>query len=478
MPMKEFYLGQLAEKDEQHRAEVETLKQQITDLKAEIIRQAGAYQQVEENGKQGVELQENKAIAKIDTNYHALNDYMQQQIKKANTHQPMKDEYELNIFNSFTAKLVYHIDGGLAHRPSEKPKADKKDDLVEAVYSALEMLNSEIEDHPVFSVDNFLEGLYRTDQTVGSLYDLLFKSDHDGRYHRIELLRPFAPIQKLRTSVIEPQKQTINMIIPLSGRLEKFYNFMERFEEICIKTDKNVFLTIVYFGQEGLDEIHTTLQGISIKNNYKQFKLINLEGDFSRGRGLEEGVKSWHGENVLLFFCDVDIAFSSDFLERCRIHSQPGKKVYYPIVFSLYNPAIVYEDQVVIPLEEDQLRIHKDTGFWRDFGYGMTCQFRSDFVNIKGFDMDIKGWGMEDVHLYRKYLHSNLSIIRVPDRGIFHLYHIKNCDPELTTEQYKACIGSKALNEASHTQLGMLAFKAELQAQLEQSKAKQVAQQK
>lgn len=83
-----------------------------------------------------------------------------------------------------------------------------------------------------------------------------------------------------------------------------------------------------------------------------------------------------------------------------------------------------------------------------------------------GFDLEVKGWGVEDVHLYRKYLRSDMIVIRTPVSSLFHLWHEKQCADELTPEQYRMCIQSKAMNEASHSHLGMLVFREEIETHL------------
>ncbi|XP_036684609.1 chondroitin sulfate N-acetylgalactosaminyltransferase 2 isoform X2 [Balaenoptera musculus] len=329
----------------------------------------------------------------------------------------------------------------------------------------LEFLHSQIDKAEV-SIGAKLPSYYRTERDKGTLYELFFKKADLMEYRHVTLFRPFGPLMKVKSEMIDITRSIINIIVPLAERTEAFAQFMQNFRDVCIHQDKRIHLTVVYFGKEGLSKVKSILESVTSESNFHNYTLVSLNEEFNRGRGLNVGARAWDKGEVLMFFCDVDIYFSAEFLNSCRLNAEPGKKVFYPVVFSLYNPAIVYANLDVPPPVEQQLVHKKDSGFWRDFGFGMTCQYRSDFLTIGGFDMEVKGWGGEDVHLYRKYLHGDLIVIRTPVPGLFHLWHEKRCADELTPEQYRMCIQSKAMNEASHSHLGMLVFREEIEAHL------------
>ena len=388
----------------------------------------------------------------------------------------LHNEYEIVPFCRFTLHRIYLVDPGMGKRVIEKPIGFKKKELYEVIAHGLEKLNKD-RTTKLYTEDDFLDGIYRTEPSLGSHYELYFHdidADMESVYKEVVITRPFAPLQLVATKDVSTRTELINIVLPLAGRTEKFIAFMERFVQVCIKTDKRTFLTVVYFGTEGLNEVKTSVAKVTTDHSFKHIKLVTLNEPFSRGRGLQVGVQSWDRDDVLMFMCDVDIVFTNQFLERCRLNAAPGERVYYPMVFSLYNPTVVYNlHGLTVPKTKDQMTISKDTGFWRDFGFGMTCQYRSDFIDIHGFDEKITGWGMEDVLLYRKYVRSKIMVVRSTDSTIFHLWHEKKCDATLPWEQYRGCIRSKALNEASHAQLGMLAFKDEVmlrQAQAEHEK--------
>lgn len=60
------------------------------------------------------------------------------------------------------------------------------------------------------------------------------------------------------------------------------------------------------------------------EENFSNYTLIPVEEEFSRGRGLDIGAHAWKKGDVLMFFCDVDIHFTLEFLNTCRLHAAPS----------------------------------------------------------------------------------------------------------------------------------------------------------
>uniref|UniRef100_A0A7N8WY91 Hexosyltransferase n=1 Tax=Mastacembelus armatus TaxID=205130 RepID=A0A7N8WY91_9TELE len=461
-PGVKSYQVLLQEREEQHRLHISSLKKQIAQLKEALQERSQQLKGVQESLKRAAPSEGQEAGTRSQggglgeapgakSQQADLQEFLRSQLSKAEVTAGIKlpSEYAVVPFESFTLQRVYQLEMGLTRHPEEKPvRKDKREELGEVLETALHSLNTPTSEQDnrggaektqtskVYAPSDFIEGITRTEKDKGTLYELTFRGESSNEFRRLVLFRPFGPLMKVKNERLDTATVLINIIVPLSRRIDKFKQFMQNFREV----------------------------------NFKNYTLLQLDEEFSRGRGLDIGARAWKGGNVLLFFCDVDIYFTADFLNTCRLNTQPGKKVFYPVLFSQYNPTLIYGSPEHIPPVEQQLVIKKDTGFWRDFGFGMTCQYRSDFINIGGFDIDIKGWGGEDVHLYRKYLHSNLLVVRAPSRGLFHLWHEKHCADELPPDQYRMCMQSKAMNEASHGQLGMLFFRHEIEAHLRKQK--------
>ena len=252
-------------------------------------------------------------------------------------------------------------------------------------------------------------------------------------------------------SIDQTTQPYVNIILPLAGRLDAFKRFLTNFERIVLIRNEKVRLLIMYFPKQSSPSEHRRI----IKNYADKYSNLDVlwqsvKGDFSRGLALQLGVAQFNPDS-LLFFCDVDLAFDAEFLNRCRLNTVKGKRVYYPMVFSQFNQSISVAESQRESLQKGDFKmnaeLHKklrsDYGFWRMYGFGIVCVYGEDVNRVGGFDLRIKGWGLEDVILYEQFVASaRYDVIRTPDPGLVHIYHVSSCSTDLEASKLKACYAS------------------------------------
>ena len=271
--------------------------------------------------------------------------------------------------------------------------------------------------------------------------------------HYSHFQQNFGPLWKKALDKSFPFKPTIHFIVPLTGRFDTFVRFLNSFEEAFLNHELTVSLLIVYFPDVSSPEKHKNVfEDFRFRHPKVSLTWSEVLGEFSRARALEFGVRH-HSNESLLFFADVDLIFETEFYHRCQAGAVLGKQVYFPLMFSQFNPQIAYYNRSAPASKIGPKfsppgmtgRFTRRAGIWRKYSYGPVCVFAKDVIEVGGLNTTIRGWGLEDLNFYEKCLRHDLEVFRTPDLGLVHVYHAQtNClDPRMNSEQAKMCEDSR-----------------------------------
>lgn len=237
-------------------------------------------------------------------------------------------------------------------------------------------------------------------------------------------------------------QDTLHFIVPLMERLENFKRFLKSFESEFIIRNDPVKLLVVYF-PDAASPVEQKKVFDEYSKKYPSVEMIwlDVKGPFKRAVALQIGT-DYFGNSSLLYFCDVDLVIKREFADRCRINAVLGRRAYFPVMFSQFNPKIIFANKP----HPGHYYYAKEAGFWRWYSFGPVCAYAQDINESGGLNTALLGWGLEDVDLYEKFLkRPDIEIFRAPDPGLVHVYHPHaTCDPKSTEEQQAMCRAAQA----------------------------------
>ncbi|CAF1475031.1 unnamed protein product [Rotaria magnacalcarata] len=264
-------------------------------------------------------------------------------------------------------------------------------------------------------------------------------------------------INTITTSPIVP----IHMIVPVSGRLPTLKRLLTNFYQVVIHNNDtdllNIHLHVILMetAEDSGERMSTLADYIKKFIEDHQTSRIHLiqvnERNFTRGYARSYGASRFN-DTDLLFFIDLDMVFTRELFPRIRHHTILHKQVYFPIIFSQYDPN--YWETQLSPSNFSSFHFRDDTGYWRQYGFGMLGIYKADLKLSGNWNVEISGWGKEDVEIYDKLVQSpTLNVFRTIDTSLMHIFHTKECSTTLRDDQMKMCRGTKSITLGSQRTL-------------------------
>ena len=323
--------------------------------------------------------------------------------------------------------------------PSHQISNVERSDVTEVFHTVLD--SSEKDDVRVDSI------LYRLDPQRGIDYFLhTIQRDSDDRYQAkfLHALRESEPPRVTFLDEATYKTTKVNFVIPTPSISRAFQRFMISFENsfLARKPSELVgLLVILYSDGKFLNYGKDTFAVITLMDLYKKkypqadLRLISTRRPYSRKESIELASKEYPTFE-LLFLADIHIDFSQQFLERCRMNAQENQQVYFPAVFSPYNPANFYTSRIRSPYAT-RFQISEEQGSWMHESFHLTCVYNYDLAGVLELGEDLKEseWSLIDLFIgYRK-----LTIFRAVEPGLVHLWQDGCKEDELGPNEKSLC---------------------------------------
>ena len=259
-----------------------------------------------------------------------------------------KTMYEVIRFDYFNNKYIHN---NYDDDPRIGLLGHQKADIKDIISQAMSLFNTKRKTQLQFKTLH--NGYRRFDPGRGEEYILDLemynvkepKKTAKSEMHRIELVKPFAEAHMVQDMTMT-KSTIINFILPITKYNERFITFMTDYENNCLKTKEAVnLLIILVMGKHtkievGVDKINKYTTALRYKYRGSHIRVIPTRKPFNRAFAMDLGAKQISNSG-LLFFCDIDVTITQQFLTRCRYNTALHKQVYFPGVFSQYDPNLV-----------------------------------------------------------------------------------------------------------------------------------------
>jgi len=166
--------------------------------------------------------------------------------------------------------------------------------------------------------------------------------NHTTEYRKLRLVRPFGAMHLLSNSVFDDTK-LVHFIVAVPGLTSNLRRFLSNFEDVCVHGSDRAYLLIVVCSNntKEMEAVRSAAKVVQHRHrDTVHIRVVHTRRSFDLALALDLGSRQLPG-SALIAFTDIDVRFSRAALRRCQLHTVENHQVYYPVVFSQYDPDII-----------------------------------------------------------------------------------------------------------------------------------------